>query len=180
MSHLTGMDRQEKATTKMAAFKHTLPARPRPGLSAEFQVHRERKGNSGLSPTQKNNFFFLLGGEKMLVPLCHTLALTQVTAASQSRHRRRLSPFPNTHLPPASWAGTLARGAGADGCNGAAESESFSCCSCALVSAGLRGRHRHDRQTCTHCPRARVSVQTHVRTCSSLSLALPSSHSRGA
>lgn len=42
------MDRQERATTEMAAFKHALPARPRPGLSAEFQVHRERKGNSGL------------------------------------------------------------------------------------------------------------------------------------
>ncbi|KAL2299114.1 hypothetical protein Nmel_014730 [Mimus melanotis] len=32
------MDRQEKATTEMAAFKHTFFARPRPGLSAEFQV----------------------------------------------------------------------------------------------------------------------------------------------
>lgn len=124
VSHLTGMERQEKATPKMATFKHTLPARPRPGLSAEFQVRREIKGNSGLFRTQKKfRTFFLLGAEKVLVPLRHTLALTKVTAASQSRHRRRPQPRPKRHLPPASRAGMPARGAGADGCDGAAESE---------------------------------------------------------
>lgn len=87
-----------------------------------------------------------------MVPLCHTLALTKVTAASQSRHRRSPQPLPK--LPPVSQAGMPVRGAGADGCDRAAESESFSCCSFALVSAGLGGRHRHDRQTCTHCPQA--------------------------
>lgn len=125
VSHLTGMDRQEKATPKKAALKHTLPACPRPGLSAEFQVRRGRKGNSGLFlPIKNSGLFFLLGGEKVLVPLQHTLALTKVPAASQSRHRRP-QPLSNTHLPPVSWAGTPARGAGADGWTGLQNPRAF-------------------------------------------------------
>lgn len=181
LSHLTGMDRQEKATTRMAAFKHILPARPRPGLSAEFQGHRERKGNSGRSPTQKKmRTFFLLGGEKVLVPLRHTLALTKVTAASRSRHRRRPQPLPKHHLPPVSRAGMLARGAGADGRDGAAESQrAFPAapvpwCQLALgADTDTTDRHAHT----AHGPE---SLEMHVRTCSSPSLALPSSRSRGA
>lgn len=60
----------------------------------------KEKGNSGLFPTQKKfRTFFLLSGEKVLVPLCHTLDLTKVTAASQSRHRRSPQPLPK-HPPP--------------------------------------------------------------------------------
>lgn len=75
---------------------NTFPACPRPGLSAEFQVHRDRKGNSELFPTQKKiRTFFLLGGEKVLVPSCHTLALTKVTAGTGEPS---LSQTPTSHL----------------------------------------------------------------------------------
>lgn len=124
----------------MAAFKHILPARPRPGLSAEFQVHRVRKGNSGHSPTQKKiRTFFLLGGEKVLVPLHHSLALTKVTAASQSRHRGRAQPLPQ-HPPPTCEQGRDAgQGSRSRWLRGGCRiPESFSCCSvpCSQLALG--------------------------------------------
>lgn len=91
-------DGQEKATTKTAALKH-LHA-PGQGSQLKSGYAGKEKGNSGLFPTQKKfRTFFLLSGEKVLVPLRHTLDLTKVTAASQSRHRRSPQPLPK-HPPP--------------------------------------------------------------------------------
>lgn len=97
---------------------NTFPACPRPGLSAEFQVHRERKREfrTFSYPEKNQDIFPPRWGEGVGSLVSHP-----GSHKGDSRHRRA-QPFPNTHLPPVSWAGTLARGAGADGCDGAAES----------------------------------------------------------
>lgn len=100
------------------------------------------------------------------------------------------SPFPTAHLPPA-WGRAAASQAGAtgegrrrarsaDGCDGGSESSALHvaaarpasapserACSAAAasvphVSAHLLGRYRHDRQTCTHCPRGESAAHKHL------------------
>lgn len=92
-----------------------------------------------LLPRKKIKTFFLLGGEKVLVPLHHSLALTKVTAASQSRHRGRAQPLPQ-HPPPTCEQGRDAgQGSRSRGMRGGCRiPESFSCCSvpCSQLALG--------------------------------------------
>lgn len=102
-------------------------------------------------PEKNQDFFPPRWGEGVGSPVSHPGS--QEGYSSLTEQAQKETPAPSQTPPPTCEQGRNA-GEGSQSPRGCRIGESFSCCSCALVSPGLGGRHRHDRQTCTHCPRA--------------------------